>query len=191
VLDPFAGSGTTLVQSLESGFDATGADIAAFNCLLMRVKTQRYNLFVLERELRDAVARLEFAPTTSTRPSRYMREWFAPQRRASCLCSGAHRRLRTPRCFPRHPRARREVGPHARRTFDLDFPREPQLEPYWCHKHKRVPAGRERESVSAPLHARHDRAHQGVLEDARERTRGDRATGTRASSTTAVRSTAS
>jgi hypothetical protein len=28
----------------------------------------------------------------------------------------------------------------ARRTthFDLDFPREPQLEEYWCHKHKRV-----------------------------------------------------
>jgi hypothetical protein len=28
----------------------------------------------------------------------------------------------------------------ARRTthFDLDFPREPQLEPYWCHKHRRT-----------------------------------------------------
>src|SRR6187549_2306639 len=72
VLDPFAGSGTTLVEALESGFDATGVDIAAFNCLLMRVKTQHYNLFVLERELRDAVARLECAPTTSARPSRHM-----------------------------------------------------------------------------------------------------------------------
>src|SRR5213079_3333727 len=41
VLDPFAGSGTTLVQALESGYDATGVDIAAFNCLLMRVKTPR------------------------------------------------------------------------------------------------------------------------------------------------------
>jgi tRNA G10 N-methylase Trm11 len=39
VLDPFAGSGTTLVQALESGLDAIGADIAAFNCLLTRVKT--------------------------------------------------------------------------------------------------------------------------------------------------------
>src|SRR5436309_584782 len=28
----------------------------------------------------------------------------------------------------------------ARRTthFDLDFPRTPQLEPYWCHKHRRT-----------------------------------------------------
>src|SRR5436189_473328 len=29
VLDPFGGSGTTLVQSLESGSDATGGDLAA------------------------------------------------------------------------------------------------------------------------------------------------------------------
>ncbi len=59
VLDPFAGSGTTLVQSLESGRSAVGGDIAAFNCLLMRVKTARYNEFTLEKELRDACARLE------------------------------------------------------------------------------------------------------------------------------------
>ena len=31
VLDPFAGSGTTLVQALESGHDAAGVDIAGFN----------------------------------------------------------------------------------------------------------------------------------------------------------------
>src|SRR3954471_8807548 len=35
VLDPFAGSGTTLVQGLESGFDATGVDVAAFKFLLL------------------------------------------------------------------------------------------------------------------------------------------------------------
>ena len=52
VLDPFAGSGTTLVQALESGLDATGVDVAAFNCLLMEVKTSAYNPFVLEQELR-------------------------------------------------------------------------------------------------------------------------------------------
>ena len=44
VLDPFAGSGTTLVQALESGYDAVGVDVAAFNCLLMRVKTARYDV---------------------------------------------------------------------------------------------------------------------------------------------------
>src|SRR3954469_11463705 len=42
VLDPFAGSGTTPVEPLESGYDAPGLDVAAFNCLLTRVKTGRY-----------------------------------------------------------------------------------------------------------------------------------------------------
>ena len=44
VLDPFAGSGTTLVQALESGYDAVGVDIAAFNALLVSVKTREHDL---------------------------------------------------------------------------------------------------------------------------------------------------
>ena len=79
VLDPFAGSGTTLVQALESGLDATGVDIAAFNCLLMRVKTRPYNLFVLERELRDALTRLERVDARDGEIAAYIREWYAPQ----------------------------------------------------------------------------------------------------------------
>src|SRR4051812_24578840 len=78
VLDPFAGSGTTLVQALESGLDATGVDIAAFNCLLMEVKTQRYNLFNLEHDLRDALARFERGEGRPGRTPSYVREWFAP-----------------------------------------------------------------------------------------------------------------
>src|SRR5437764_1079544 len=77
VLDPFAGSGTTLVQSLESGLDATGVDVAAFNCLLVGVKTRRYNLFTLERELRDAHRRV--GETSGERPNRYVRDWYAPR----------------------------------------------------------------------------------------------------------------
>lgn len=57
VLDPFAGSGTTLVQALESGYDAVGVDVASFNCLLMRVKTARYDVLRLEEELCDADSR--------------------------------------------------------------------------------------------------------------------------------------
>src|SRR5207249_7113774 len=83
VLDPFAGSGTTLVQALESGYDATGGDLAAFNCLLMRVKTARYNEFVLEKELRDAAAQV---PGTCPAPQDgYVGQWFAPQAAAELL----------------------------------------------------------------------------------------------------------
>src|SRR3954453_7688291 len=80
VLDPFGGSGTTLVQALESGYDATGVDIAAFNCLLMGVKTAQYDLGALGEELRDAYMRIEsLQPRRSRVPRRrYLRDWYAP-----------------------------------------------------------------------------------------------------------------
>ena len=136
ILDPFAGSGTALVQALESGYDATGADIAAFNCLLSGVKTRRYNLFVLERELRDVISRLD-ALDTPPRPSPYMREWFSADAARELLAFrelvGEYEHGDVLRVIL--ARAARS----ARRTthFDLDFPRAPQEGPYWCHKHKR------------------------------------------------------
>ncbi|HEV8602207.1 MAG TPA: DNA methyltransferase [Gaiellaceae bacterium] len=147
VLDPFAGSGTTLVQALEGGRDATGVDVAAFNCLLMEVKTRRYNLFTLERELRDALARLDrFDGDAPARPTPYVKAWFAPRAAAELLF------FRSLVDDYEHTDVLRVVlaraARSARRTthFDLDFPREPQLEEYWCHKHRRVcrPVGRAR-----------------------------------------------
>jgi hypothetical protein len=141
VLDPFAGSGTTLVQALESGRDATGVDIAGFNCLLMRVKTRPHNLDAIRRDLLWAHARAEaFDPdgrlTRGVTP--YVRAWYAPRAAAELL----HFRSLVDQVASADvlrvvlARAARS----ARRTthFDLDFPRAPQLEPYWCHKHRRT-----------------------------------------------------
>src|SRR5213079_3427589 len=133
VLDPFAGSGTTLVQSLESGYDATGADIAAFNCLLMRVKTQHYNLFVLERELRDVVSRLDDAAARA-KPSDYLSKWFAPQAARDLL---AFRELTAEyehRDVLRVILARAARSARLTTHFDLESPRASQRGPYWCHK---------------------------------------------------------
>jgi hypothetical protein len=140
VLDPFAGSGTTLVQALESGLDATGSDVAPFNCLLMRVKTGEYNPFVLESELRDALARLEGFEGTKPEASasRYLRDWYAPRAAAELLF---FRRLVEDY---EHADVLRVVlaraARSARRTahFDLDFPRAPQRSEYWCHKHRKT-----------------------------------------------------
>jgi hypothetical protein len=139
VLDPFAGSGTTLVQALESGYDACGADVAAFNCLLMRVKTREYNPFVVESELRDALVRLDaFEGVRPAGPvSRFVRDWYAPCAAAELLF------FRGLVDEYEHADVLRIVlaraARSARRTthFDLDFPRTPQRSPYWCHKHRR------------------------------------------------------
>jgi hypothetical protein len=138
VLDPFAGSGTTLVQGLESGLDATGADVAAFNCLLMRVKTREYNLFVLESEVRDALARLEDGEGEAGVATDYVREWFAPQSvddllRFRSLVDGYEHADVLRVVLARAARSAR-LTPH----FDLDFPRSPQRGEYWCHKHRRI-----------------------------------------------------
>jgi hypothetical protein len=139
VLDPFAGSGTTLVQSLESRRDATGVDVAAFNCLLMRVKTAEYNLFTLERELRDSLRRLKtFESNRLPKPTGFVAKWYEPRAGAELVFF---------RSFVdeyEHADVLRVVlaraARSARRTthFDLDFPREPQVAEYWCHKHKKV-----------------------------------------------------
>jgi hypothetical protein len=139
VLDPFAGSGTTLVQALESGLDATGGDVAAFNCLLMGVKTARYNEFALEKELREACRRLAAADLSEgqTPANDYLGQWYAPRAAAELFfwrdLIGDYEHADVLRVVL--ARAARS----ARRTahFDLDFPRAPQLEPYWCHKHRR------------------------------------------------------
>jgi hypothetical protein len=137
VLDPFAGSGTTLVQALESGLESTGVDIAAFNCLLMRVKTTERNPFVLERELRDALGRFERGEGKTGRANAYVNAWFAPQSRQDLL------RFRSLASDYEHADVLRVILTRAARSarltthFDLDFPPEPQAGPYWCHKHKR------------------------------------------------------
>jgi DNA modification methylase len=141
VLDPFAGSGTTLVQSLESGRSAVGGDVAAFNCLLMRVKTASYNEFTLEKELRDACARLEQtrpgdSPCIKTVPE-YARNWFAPRAAAELLfwreIAGDYEHADVLRVVLARAARSARLTAH----FDLDFPRMPQRDPYWCHKHKR------------------------------------------------------
>ena len=138
VLDPFAGSGTTLVQALESGLDATGVDIAAFNCLLMRVKTAPYDLAELGEELQEISTRVESLSRRPTRRSAYLRAWYAPQAAAELL---GFRRL-----IPeyRHRDVLRVILSRAARSarraahFDLEAPKEPQRGEYWCHKHRRA-----------------------------------------------------
>jgi len=138
VLDPFAGSGTTLVQALESGLAATGVELAAFNCLLIRVKTAQYELPLLREELNEVYERIGVQPTKPRRATTYVRSWYAAQARAELLAFadliGEYVYSDVLRVVL--SRAARS----ARRTthFDLEAPRAPQVGEYWCHKHKRV-----------------------------------------------------
>jgi hypothetical protein len=103
----------------------------------MRVKTASYDLFTLERDLRDALVRFERGEGRSGKPPAYVRRWFAAQARSDLL------RFRSLVEEYEHADVLRVVLARAARSaratthFDLDFPRVPQIEPYWCHKHRR------------------------------------------------------
>ena len=58
VLDPFSGSGTTLVQAAEMGIHSIGIDISRFNCMISEVKLREYDFDILQCDIRRTQERL-------------------------------------------------------------------------------------------------------------------------------------
>ena len=87
VLDPFAGSGTTLVQAGELGIHSIGIDISEFNCMIADVKIGNYEFLTLHSEMERACSKLstfcaenhhsEFEHTLSEQLSEFNKKNFA------------------------------------------------------------------------------------------------------------------
>jgi hypothetical protein len=137
VWDPFAGSGTTLVEANSFGAPAAGCDISAFNCLLVQVKTAEYEPEAL---LAD-VSRLSAGGAHDPSPqagSPYLTRWFAPRALGELL---AFRGRIAGTAYPdlwRVVLSRAARSARLARHFDLDFPAEPVQGEYFCHKHRRT-----------------------------------------------------
>ncbi len=59
VLDPFCGSGTTMVQSNELGMHSIGIDISAFNAMISNVKVDKYDLFQIKKIIQNISRKLD------------------------------------------------------------------------------------------------------------------------------------
>src|SRR3989344_5721618 len=55
ILDPFMGSGSTLVQSSELGLHSIGIVVSEFNCLISEVKSKNYNFKELDNALKSVL----------------------------------------------------------------------------------------------------------------------------------------
>ena len=107
----------------------------------MRVKTRRHNLDAIRRDLLWAHEQAEAFEPDGCAPAAatpYVGDWFAPRAAAELLHFRALVDEVASADVLRVVLAR--AARSARRTthFDLDFPRAPQIEPYWCHKHRRT-----------------------------------------------------
>lgn len=157
VLDPFAGSCTTLVQANELKIDSIGADISAFNILLGKVKTDKYDISELKKEIFDVLEKSGKAISSAIDEKQlnlwqtskrniektkdvYLNTWFSSQ---------ALDQLSTYREFIengnyQYPDVMKIILSRSARSsrltthFDLDFPKTPQREPYYCFKHSRT-----------------------------------------------------
>jgi hypothetical protein len=143
IYDPFVGSGTTLVEANVFGAHAIGCDISAFNCLLCRVKTQEYSLAKLDLALRGV---LEQTPRTAEivlpdEASAWLKLWYSPLALRELLayeCVASQTLDEAGWDVARVILSRAARSARLTTHFDLDFPRAPTREPYWCHKHKRT-----------------------------------------------------
>lgn len=157
VLDPFCGSGTTLVQANELGIESVGYDISAFNVLLVRAKTAKYDVRELSREVYDILQKVKLATRPEYRQGtlwtadipkvdlpqteeEYLTEWFAPQALRDLL---TYRALIDSENYEYKDLLKVILSRSARSArltthYDLDFPKKPQREPYWCYKHSRT-----------------------------------------------------
>ena len=146
VVDPFCGSGTTLVEAQALGIDSFGVDISEFNCLLSKVKTDFYDIEKVEWEILDALqqscavdqGRLFECQTAYNTSSTYLQEWFAPQALAELLSYQAVIQNYRYQDVLRIILSRSARSARMTTHFDLDFPQKPRTEPYECYKHSRI-----------------------------------------------------
>lgn len=154
VLDPFSGSGTTLVQANELDIHSVGYDISAFNIILARAKTKTYDLKKVRGEILDILERVHQATQNEAQQlslwtdgkkgrrkekvNEYLHAWYAPAALHELITYRDLISEYDDQDLLKVILSRAARSARLTTHFDLDFPKKPQTEPYWCYKHSRT-----------------------------------------------------
>mgnify|MGYP001080393086 CR=1 FL=1 len=152
ILDPFSGSGTALIEANVLGINSVGIELSPFNVSIQRVKTRKYDIAEVEREIKDALKRLQsFSSRLLNKgeslfndeigrfetDSEYLKTWFSDRALQEILfyrsiIKNYKNQDVLKIILSRSARSARLI-PH----YDLARPKKPVRETYWCIKHKR------------------------------------------------------
>jgi len=151
IVDHFVGSGTTLIEGNVLGINTVGIDISGWNCLIAEVKTSRYDLALLRREVLAALERTRafsqsiavssgFAEQTATftTDSQYLNRWYSERALQEMLfyrhiIPEYHYQKVLMLILSRAARSARLIA-----HYDLARPQKRVRGEYYCIKHRRI-----------------------------------------------------
>jgi len=155
ILDPFMGSGTTLIEANVLGMPSAGIEISEFNCLITEVKASKYDISLVEKEIKDILFKTkEFSKWVSQGQkqatflnnnfkkykinSEYLNMWLSDRALQEILFYREQIKNYKNQdilkiILSRATRSARLI-PH----YDLARPKKPVREKYYCIKHHRI-----------------------------------------------------
>jgi DNA modification methylase len=147
ILDPFMGSGTTLIEANILGMHSAGIEISQFNCLIADIKTKNYNTLLVEKEIQDILFKTQRYSNDliSKKPvkkykinSEYLNKWLSDRALQEILFYREQIKNYKNKdilkiILSRATRSARLI-PH----YDLARPSKPVREKYYCIKHRRI-----------------------------------------------------
>lgn len=157
ILDPFMGSGTTLIESNVLGLNSAGIEISLFNCLITEVKTKKYDINLVEQEIKDILAKTkEFSNSLlggqkKNNPielkdsfkkyktdSEYLNTWFADRSLQEILFYKENIKNYKNQDVLKIILSRATRSARLITHYDLARPKKPVRKEYYCIKHRQT-----------------------------------------------------
>lgn len=153
ILDPFMGSGTTLIEANVLGMNSVGIEVSEFNCLIAKVKTKKYNIQELEKEIKEILYKTKDYSKWLRNPrqkllsdayrryevkSEYFNTWFAKHAIQEIFfyrdqIKNYKNQDILKIILSRATRSARQIA-----HYDLARPSKPFKKTYYCIKHRRM-----------------------------------------------------
>ncbi len=157
ILDPFLGSGTTLIEANVLGMPSAGIEISLFNCLIADIKTRKHHIDLLEEEVKDilfktkeyskwliagniqdSLLELKDSFKKHKTDSEYLNAWLSDKALQEILFYKDQIKDYQNQDILKIILSRATRSARLITHYDLARPKKPIREEYYCIKHKRT-----------------------------------------------------